>query len=66
MIDNINYCVFILVLVAIYIFAWFPYIGALIKKVYMTKGVLNMVPIDVILRNDKLRHAFITVGSNVD
>ena len=55
MIDNIIFSIFTCILILIYILIWLPYIGALIKKIWMTKGVLNMIPIEVILKHEKLR-----------
>ncbi|KAL4464830.1 hypothetical protein ABPG74_011391 [Tetrahymena malaccensis] len=58
MLDKLCYSLFIVFVCIIFIFIWIPYLGALIKRIWMTKGVLNMIPIDIILKHEKLRQAF--------
>jgi len=55
LIDKLCFSLFITAIVIIFIFVWIPYLQALIRKIWMTKGVLNMIPIDVILKHEKLR-----------
>lgn len=55
MIDKLCFSLFICAICLLFVFVWIPYLGALIKKIWMTKGVLNMIPIDVIMKHEKLR-----------
>lgn len=57
-IDEIKFSVFIVVIFAIFIFVWTPYLRNLKNKIWRTKGMLNMIPIDIIKENDKLKKAF--------
>lgn len=57
-IDEIKFSVFIVVIFAIFIFIWTPYLRNLKNKIWRTKGMLNMIPIDIIKENDKLKKAF--------
>lgn len=57
-IDEIKFSVFIVVIFAIFLFVWTPYLRNLKNKIWRTKGMLNMIPIDIIKENDKLKKAF--------
>ena len=57
-IHNIKFVVFIFVLILMFIFIWQPYVRALSEKIWRTKGMLNMIPMSVIIKNDKLRQTF--------
>ena len=46
-------------IVLIYIFVWLPYLRSLNSKVWRTKGMLNMIPLDVITKHPTLKNAFI-------
>jgi len=46
------------VIFAIFIFVWTPYLRNLKNKIWRTKGMLNMIPIEIIKENDKLKKAF--------
>jgi hypothetical protein len=41
----------------IFIFIWRPYVKSLNQNIWRTKGMLSMIPMDVILNNDSLKSA---------
>lgn len=49
----------IVVLLLVIIFIWRPYIANLNSNIWRTKGMLSMIPMDVILANDALRSAML-------
>jgi hypothetical protein len=49
---------FILVMVIVFLFIWVPYLNRLNQRIWMTKGMLNMIPMDIIVKHEKLRNAF--------
>ena len=44
----------------IFLFIWIPYLNRLSKRIWMTKGMLNMIPMVIIVKHEKLRNAFTT------
>jgi hypothetical protein len=61
-IDRIKFGLFISFLILFFLFLWVPYISRLNKRIWMTKGMLNMIPLDLILKHSKLREAFKNIG----
>lgn len=59
-IEIIVLCVFTAGIVFIFLFLWIPYLRSLSTKIWRTKGMLNMIPIDVITKHDSLKNAFIS------
>mmetsp|Transcript_16936 Transcript_16936/g.1515 ORF Transcript_16936/g.1515 Transcript_16936/m.1515 type:complete len:97 (-) Transcript_16936:34-324(-) len=56
-IGTIKFIIFMVIIVLIFIIVWTPYLKSLNNKIWRTKGMLNMIPIDIIIRNEKLRSA---------
>ncbi|KRX03001.1 hypothetical protein PPERSA_04796 [Pseudocohnilembus persalinus] len=56
--EYIKFSCLIVVVFIVFFFAWMPYLKSLNKKIWMTKGILGMIPIDVILKNKLLLEAF--------
>ncbi|KAL4459259.1 hypothetical protein ABPG73_001296 [Tetrahymena malaccensis] len=59
-IEIIILSIFITVIVIIFFLVWLPYLRSLSNKIWRTKGMLNMIPIDVITKHDSLKNAFIS------
>lgn len=49
--ELIKCIVFIIFLILNHVFFWIPYQGSLNNKIWRTKGMLNMIPIEIIIRN---------------
>mmetsp|Transcript_15652 Transcript_15652/g.2210 ORF Transcript_15652/g.2210 Transcript_15652/m.2210 type:complete len:81 (-) Transcript_15652:113-355(-) len=49
--DLLKCIVFMIVLVLNYLLIWKPYEMNLNNKIWRTKGMLNMIPIEIIVRN---------------
>lgn len=47
-------------IIAICLFAWSPYVQNLNNNIWRTKGMLSMIPIEVVLSNNKLKAAIIS------
>ncbi|EAR83936.2 PAS domain S-box protein (macronuclear) [Tetrahymena thermophila SB210] len=59
-IEIIILSIFITVTIIIFFLIWLPYLRSLSNKIWRTKGMLNMIPIDVITKHDSLKNAFIS------
>jgi PAS domain S-box-containing protein len=57
---KIIFAVFIVFLALVYVFIWSPYLANLSNKIWRTKGMLNMIPMDIIAKNENLKQAFTT------
>jgi hypothetical protein len=42
---------FIAIMILIFIFAWIPYLKSINTQIWRTKGMLNMIPIEIIITN---------------
>jgi hypothetical protein len=40
--------------------AWIPFLRKLNMKIWMTKGMLNMIPMDLVSHNEKLKEQLIS------
>jgi len=58
----IKFAVFTFVMLVLFVAAWLPFMRSLNAMIWMTKGMLNMIPLDMITRNDKLKEK-LTTGS---
>jgi hypothetical protein len=47
---------FIVVVVVMYVLLWLPYLKDL--KIWRTKGMLNMIPMNIITKNEQLKREF--------
>jgi len=56
--QKIIYAIFIILMVAIYFFIWVPYLGNLSVKLWRTKGMLNMIPMEIIKESPSLKEHF--------
>ena len=45
---------FIVLIIFIFVGVWTPYLKNLSKKIWKTKGMLNMIPLDIIKNNSVL------------
>lgn len=50
--ETIKFIMFLIALVLLFILAWIPYLKKLNNKIWRTKGMLNMIPMDIIIRNN--------------
>ncbi|EAR83935.1 PAS domain S-box protein (macronuclear) [Tetrahymena thermophila SB210] len=56
--EIIIFSIYIVIILIVFIFIWIPYLNGLNIKIWRTKGMLNMIPMDVINKNDQLKNAF--------
>jgi len=57
-IEQIMFSVFIVVIILVFFFIWSPYLESLNNKIWRTKGMLNMIPVDIITKHKNLKEAF--------
>ena len=62
-IEIIKFVLFILFCFFAFFFLWQPYLKNLKDKIFRTKGMLNMIPMDIISKNEGLRVQFL--GDNI-
>jgi uncharacterized protein YcnI len=62
-IEIIKFVLFILFCFFAFFFLWQPYLKNLKDKIFRTKGMLNMIPMDIISKNESLRGQFL--GDNI-
>ncbi len=48
LIENIKISIFIIIVILVYIILWYPYLGNLSHKIWQTKGMLKMIPNEII------------------
>lgn len=51
-IDIIKIVLFEVSLIMLYFIVWLPYLKRLKFKIWRTKGMINMIPIDIVVKND--------------
>jgi len=61
-IEKIKFVAFLTCLLVIFLFLWVPYLKRLSMKIFRTKGMLNMIPMDIISKSEQLKYMF-TSGS---
>lgn len=59
-IEKIKFSIFIIMIFFVFLFIWTPYLRNLNTKIWRTKGMLNMIPMDIISKNENLKNAFIS------
>lgn len=59
-IEKIKFIVFILILSFVFCVIWIPYLGKVKKKIWRVKGMLNMIPMDIIANNENLKVSLIS------
>ncbi|KAL4450352.1 hypothetical protein ABPG74_009058 [Tetrahymena malaccensis] len=57
-IEEIKFGVFVAFVVIVFLGVWLPYLQQLSHKIWRTKGMLNMIPMDIITRDTNLKQAF--------
>jgi len=62
-IEIIKFVLFILFCFFVFFFLWQPYLKNLKDKIFRTKGMLNMIPMDIISKNESLKGQFL--GDNI-
>lgn len=45
-----------------FLYLWFVYIEGLSNNIWRTRGMLSMIPIDVVIQNEKMKHLFLNGG----
>lgn len=56
--EKIKFSVFIVGMFIIFVFIWHPYLQSLNIKIWRTKGMLNMIPMEIITKHQNLKQAF--------
>lgn len=57
-IERIRFTIFILGSFAIFFFLWTPYLKKVRDDIWRTKGMLNMIPMEIITKNENLKNIF--------
>ena len=52
--------IFLFVIIIAFIFVWSPYLRNLNIKIWRTKGMLNMIPMDILQKNESLKGKFMS------
>ncbi|CAD8045670.1 unnamed protein product [Paramecium sonneborni] len=58
-IEKIKFSVFIIGLLFIFLFIWTPYNKEMSRQIWRTKGMLNMIPFEMIKAQESLKNAFL-------
>ena len=58
-IENLKFGLFVAFVFVIFVYIWSKYLGNLSSKIWRTKGMLNMIPMDLISKNQNLKTKFI-------
>jgi hypothetical protein len=58
--EGIKFAVFIIFCFLVFFALWQPYLKNLKDKIFRTKGMLNMIPMDIISKNENLRTQFLS------
>jgi len=59
-IEIIKFVLFLVFCFLVFFFLWQPYLKNLKDKIFRTKGMLNMIPMDIISKNESLRALFLS------
>lgn len=59
-IDRIKYALIVIFSFAVLFVLWRPYIKSLNEKIFRTKGMLNMIPLEIIMKSDNLKEKFLS------
>eukprot|EP01017_Pseudomicrothorax_dubius_P031785 TRINITY_DN4093_c0_g1_i1.p1 TRINITY_DN4093_c0_g1~~TRINITY_DN4093_c0_g1_i1.p1 ORF type:complete len:786 (+),score=179.07 TRINITY_DN4093_c0_g1_i1:207-2564(+) len=60
LIARITFVLFIVFVIIVFLIVWGPYLGSLSSKIWRTKGMLNMIPMELITKNETLKAKFLT------
>lgn len=58
MTEKVKYSIYILFVAFVFLFLWTPYLNRLNQDIWRTKGMLNMIPLRMMSRNENLKAAF--------
>lgn len=58
--EIIVFNIYIVLILVVFILIWMPYLNGLSIKIWRTKGMLNMIPMEVINKHESLKNAFIS------
>lgn len=58
--EKVKLVLFYILLLLVGVFIWLPYLKNLSNKIFRTKGMLNMIPMDIISKNENLKNLFIS------
>jgi hypothetical protein len=58
--EKFKFSIFLVALFFIFVLVWIPYLNNLSNKIFRTKGMLNMIPMDIISKNESLKNLFIS------
>ena len=59
-IEAIKFVMFLLFCFLVFFALWQPYLKNLNDNIFRTKGMLSMIPMDIISKNENLRTLFLT------
>jgi hypothetical protein len=59
-IEKMKFGLFLTAVLLIFLYIWSSYLENLSVKIWRTKGMLNMIPMDLISKNDVLKQKFIS------
>lgn len=59
-IEKIKFIIFILMISFVFFMIWIPYLSKVKKKIWRVKGMLNMIPMDIIGNNENLKNSLIS------
>lgn len=54
-IEQMKFSIYLVLMFAAFIFCWTPYLNNLSKQIWRTKGMLNMIPMDIIQKYPNLK-----------
>lgn len=57
--ERLKFAIFLVGLFLTLAFIWLPYLRNLSNKIFRTKGMLNMIPMEIISKNENLKNLFI-------
>lgn len=58
--EKIKFSLFLSFMLIIFFGVWLPYLAKLSQKIWRTKGMLNMIPMDIITKDQNLKQAFVS------
>lgn len=56
--EIIKFVIFLVFELVVFVIIWTPYLKNLSQNIWRTKGMLNMIPMDVMSRNESLKNVF--------
>jgi len=61
--SKVKYGIFLAILLLVFFIVWIPYKTTLMEKIFKTKGMLKMIPIDLITKDENMKAVFF--GGNI-